>query len=645
MPELVTSLWTNPQIVLTVLIAGFAAILAREPVISDRPPGEVLPARPAAWRYLFIATLALVAAYLVCRAPTPLGVRMDSYSEANVVVSGRNYTRIGFAAFYGAPQHQVVSDTNPPDPFYVYTKYPAAPNLLFGAFLRLGGSSLTAYRMLPAACSLLSAWLWYGIYRRYTGECAAALAGMAMATSLPFLAYADNIYFYAYALLAHAAAVSCFVTGMTADGPRRRRWFITCGGCVFILAMLTWEHHLGLIVFMALHSVLFACPIRRRYLLLFLIPLALAGAVQGAQRRLCESTIRKSAEDAPSLLETLRVRTIGFQDSLDTPQGLTLRSYPTHLLLAIYRFYGLPAVAAALLLVLAARAPDSTWYRPGSWPPAARLALILTAAGVSWWAVMLQHTSVHPHVMRHALPAYALLVGLTLERCGRIRTSAVAPRATRIVAVALAITVLCPQLEGTLANIRLHFDETYFDARGRNDAGWGQAGLFSQLQHAVPAGGVILTNLNRLPILRACSSRPVYLAPNVKLPGGDPANNRRLLELAFNHLRELYQDKLPPLYYFYHSWRESVEASWRADPFFRFMLLGNPDGSESAWEKARPLLGEAQQSGSSSAASCPIIASYLREFYLIRLDPAVPALREEFAPLGFPTQRQFGPIP
>jgi hypothetical protein len=643
MPTLIDSLWTPEQVVLTILLTLGALVLlwkAPRDQTSISASGG-LDKKTLNW--VVGLSLALAAAFLVYRGKTPVGIRMDSYSDANVIVSARNYIQVGLSKDWAAPQHQVVTVTNPPDPFYSYTKYPPLSNLIMGIYQVLGGESVRAFRLLPAACSLLAVWLWYGTYRSFAPTRVAGLAGVLMVSSYGFLAYADNLYFHGYAILLHAAMVRCFVRAMR--GPQRTRVASLAACAVFLLltALFTWEYHLWSAIFIGGYVLLNPIPVRRRTLLLLILPLVVAAALQTTHRRLSEAQAGSAKAPGPTLLDSLYIRTIGFKSSIDTPPGATLSNYPARLALSIYRFYGIPAVCMPFLFVMLLRLRGARLTRPRDWPDDLRLLFVLLLAGCGWWCVMMQHTSVHAHVMRHALSGYALLVAIVLIECARVlRDGRGAVRAT---AACIAIAVTYAHVEGTAANIRMHVESNYFDSRGRNDANGDFMRLLGRLPDVVPQGGVILTNVNSLPLMRVWTQRPVYLASSAKLPIDDPVHARWILELCINHLRELYHEKLPPLYYFYEAPGGDIRTAFMANHILRFFLLGEPGGGEDAWRRAQPIIDEAIASGSSSHSFCPIIASYYGRFLCFRLDSAVPILVEQFSPEGFPDQRAFGPIP
>ena len=141
--------------------------------------------------------------------------------------------------------------------------------------------------------------------------------------------------------------------------------------------------------------------------------------------------------------------------------------------------------------------------------------------------------------------------------------------------------------------------------------------------------------------MRYWSQRPVYSGLPNKFSPDDPKNGRMIIELRFNHLRQLYNDQLPPLYFVYRLRAPSAEAAFRRDGFLRFFLLGSATGDEEAWRKAAPILANVWRTGHGAQSFCPIVA-HIGDLLVFKLDPIVPILRRDWGARGFPTRRQFG---
>jgi len=656
MPNELTSLWTPPQIILTIVILiGCIAMATMRPVQSGepmppsageegaQPPRRTAPGRRA--RLLLAIVLLAVAAFLVQRGGDPVGVRMDSWSDSNVIVSGRNYARLGLFANYGVAQHQVVTDRNPPDPFFLYTNYPPASNLINGLWQIAGVTSERLYRLLPAACSLLAVLVWFGLFERFAGPAVAAVGAITMATSWGFLAYADNLHFHAYAFLLCALAVHCLVRALAPHTRHRRRWLLLMGALVFLMALFTWEYHLWILLFTAAYALLFTCPIRRSRLLLLILPLVLAVALQSAQRRAAFARANvASASDgrhALGFVDHLYRRTIGFDIAEDTPEGLSLKGYPAYEALRFYKFYGIPfAAAVAMIVAVLAQGRRAPW-RVSQWTPDERLLVALTVASPAWWLTMMQHSSVHPHVLRHALAAYSLLMALVWVRSWRMIRSSGSDAAAQILPAILAVALLCPHVDGTICNLRLHWTADFYDPRQRSDMGRQVSREYAPLQQVVPPGAVIFTNSLVAP-MRVFAERPVYCATFYPYPPNDPKNARFFIETRFNHLRELYGDRLPSMHYVYDTGEIDPEKLAAGDPLLRLLALGPQYRRPTAASECTAILREAAPRGRSDRSFCPIVMMD-RKLIVFRMDPLVPTLRQMFDRFGFPSLRDFGP--
>jgi len=675
---MVTGLWTPEQIILSLLVVLACAVLALARMSSVGDGVGILPAPFSPWpSRLVVLTLLAVAVFLALRSGNPIGVRMDSWSDANVVVSGRNYARMGLFSNYGAPQHQVVTDTNPNDPFFVYTRYPVAANLINGLWQIAGVTSVRAFRALPAACSILAVLAWFRVYARFIGRAVAALAAMIFATSFGFLSYADNLHFHGYAMLTTAGAVLAFVRAMDADRLGRRRWLALCTACVFVGALFTWEYHLWLLVFFALYSILFrsarqtdiggspadAQPLgantifapavrpealrSMRYAFWMTLPLLLAFALLALQRRAASPAtgVGGFSDAASGFLQDLYRRTIGFASATDRAEIGDQLAYPFQLALNFYLFYGVPLVAAAAVTTMLILADLRPRKGPRGLTPGTRLLLALIAAGCAWWMVMMQHTSVHLHVLRHAVPAYALLLAMCWQRCWRILRGDDIPLITRMAAIALMLALAYPHFEGSWCNIRLHFQRDFTDDRRREEARRDEGPVLAGIRELVPHGGVILTNHNRIPPMRLWSERPVYAATLMRYPPDDQANGRQVLEMIFNHLRELYHESLPPLYYVYAPWIADLETAFERDGILQLLLIGGEPKQPDSWRaRARPALTEAMEAGRSDQSFCPILG-HTGTMIVFHLGPAVPDLMKAFGSKPPPRLEDLGPAP
>jgi hypothetical protein len=179
------------------------------------------------------------------------------------------------------------------------------------------------------------------------------------------------------------------------------------------------------------------------------------------------------------------------------------------------------------------------------------------------------------------------------------------------------------------------------DDRFRSDAGTLEMRQLSKLQNVVPPGAVILTNHTRIPLMRLWSQRPAYLGTTRRFSGDDPANARMMVELSFNHLRELYHERLPPLYYVYRVSARGLEACFQTDPMLRMLLTGRWENGSEAWKEVGPRVTDARKERQNTVLFCPIVAAD-GDLLVFHMDPAVAVLRQEWQDIGYPTLRQFG---
>ena len=645
----IKSLLTFEQSVLNALIIGCGLVLVlSRPAAGKHHCGPTGVGRAAvrAGRVVLAVILIAVTGLLLQRGDDPIGVRADSWSEAYLLTAGQNYARQGLWKDYGVAQHQVITDQNPPDPYHLYNGFPVGHNLINGLWQIAGVESPRVYRLPPIACSLAALLLWFGLYARIAGHTVAVVAVAAMALSYGFLAYADHLYYHAYAMCSSAAAMCCYVRAMQPVQPRRLRWFLLTALFMFLTACFTWEYHLWMVLFIALYAVFFPSPVRRPYLALLAVPLFVGLALQIAQRHLALADVTAASSEPPGLdsgfLGDLYRRTLGFEDAVDTPPGVSLSTYPLALIRRYYNFHGLPVLSVLAMLVMLLMHDQRAPWKVREWPNGERLLVVLLCAQMGWWLVFLQHTAVHAHVMRLGLTGYALLMALVWQRCWQTARSAAFPSLARGAAVVLAVVLCYPQLEGLVTNLRVHLEDRYQDGRERGTAGVGEARKMSRLQSCIPAGAVILTNHNRLPPMRLWSQRPVYSGTLPGYPLGDSENSRMIIEMRFNHLRELYDDDLPPLYYVYIFCRGDPKSVFDNDALLRFLLLGRTRGGEHAWLRARSIINEGLRTARSAASFCPIVGE-ASPILVFDLQPAIPYFRELWGGQPYPTLRQYGP--
>ncbi len=254
---------------------------------------------------------------------------------------------------------------------------------------------------------------------------------------------------------------------------------------------------------------------------------------------------------------------------------------------------------------------------------------------------MLQHTAVHEHVMRHALFFYALVVGLCLTAAVDVVFGGGSPAASRTGAAILAAALIWPHARGLYANLRLHGDPSFREPHYWTE-GWREPTYFRQLAQRLPhEDAIILTNHNRLPLLRYWIRRPVYSATLLRYPfrrGRPLPGSRYQIELTVNHLRDLYAGELPRLWYLYF-FRSSPDSHYNRDAVLWQLVDGtwNRPTVRDRFDNFRQLV---QARGGST--SYPVVA---RGDGWLCFDASrlVDALPEEWTTKLPPTRAEFGP--
>lgn len=592
----------------------------------------------AAWppprlAHAIVATVILaVAAVLVWRINDPIGVRPDSWSEAEVIISGWGYAASGFFAYAGLPQHQI---SPPVDPYFLYANYPVLSNVLYGVMHRLGADAYGLYRLPAILGSLAAVWLWYLLITRLVDRATGVAAAIALATSFGFLSYADNIHQQAYPLAPQFGAFLCLVIAFAPETRERRKWLVGCALCLLLVGLITVELHAWLVIALGGYVVLFRPAGRWRWLPLLILPLFAGVALQWLQSW-AGSPI---PEDRPSFVENLYRRSIGFAEALDTPRDnhgkkISLAMYPAFIVERFREFYLLPVWVVPLLMLFGFVGAGAPRAPPTQWPSQIKLLLILLLAALGWMGTMMQQTAVHEAAMRQLLPFYALLLGVVWTQSVRAVLDPQRSKVLGAVLVVIALATLVPHAQATWSNLRMHLDLKFFHPLLKEGGGVESVDLAPL--RSLPEGTVILTNHNRLPHLRYWSHRPTYLASN-SIPEGAGVQ-RSLLDLTFNYLRGLYQEQLPPMVYLYNIYAptpRNIRRRLADDPLLRALTIGSfePLASEEQIERAvQAFRGEVP-------AFCPITVrgGSWRSF---DLTPLMPVLRSSFRNVSIPKLKE-----
>ena len=592
-------------------------------------------ALPSALLVVFLLGLLLVFRE---RADHPLGVRSDSWTEATILVSARNVAVNGWAKYRGASPQQVDRPPFKSDPFLYYTRSQLGTYYANWLLYGWGATSPAALRWLPTLSSLASLMLWYLVLRRFVDRWTALVTIVIMGTAYGFLDYADNLY-HGYMNGCVAATALCFVAAVESSGRRRHTlmaatWALLCLNC-----FLSWEWILFSLVFIWGYALLFDIPFRRRWLVLFVLAPILAIGILSVTR---EASL--GAQGAGGMIDDLLRRTIRLTDTPDTPPTVTLATYPLHVATRFEQFYGIGLGPVCLLALAWGVVCGSLRGSIRRAAPAFRLVILLLACGVSWWCVMLQHTAVHQHTMRNALAFYALVLGLTVA--GGIRLSLDSGRRwwVRVPAGLVVPLVLWVHGARSYENFRLHADPT-FQVPNHWDEGWGESVTFTDVAAKLPRDAIVLTNNNRLPLLRYWTDLPVYPGTLSVWPfsrGKQLPNARFRIELTINHLRDLYGEHLPRVVYVYWFFRPP-DVAYARDPVLWQLMDGTWKQPPTAARVAQWGSLYAQMVSTGRGARYPMIAEG-GTWLCFDISTMFDNLPNDFRRLGPPTRAEFGLI-
>lgn len=567
------------------------------------------------------------------RADAPLGVRNDSWTEANIIVSARNVALNGWQKYHGVPQHQVDRPPFESDPFFLYAQYP--PGSYYVAWLLFDAQDTTPSRLRwpPTFCAVATLICWYLLLCRVVTAWTALLSTLLLGTSYGFLAYADDLH-HGYSLAFVTGMMLSYVTALTASGRRRLLWMAASWALLFVNSFISWEWYLWSQVFLWGHAFLLGVPFKKRWLLVFALAPLIAVGIQSAVRMAAFGP-----DPGGGMLADLLRRTVRLEDTFDTPRAVTLATYVPHVAHRFEEFYGFALGSIGLLVLAWAAVVTAEGTNGRDAGPALRWIVLLFLCGASWWCVMLQHTSVHPHVMRHELLFYALALGVSLATALRYVFGSGRSRWSRVVAVMVAVWIVGPHASGTYSDIRMYLDPSY-DSPYSWAGGWNEAKVFAALADRVPADAIVLTNSNRPPLLRYWTRRPIYYANllrepfrrNAVLPG-----SHTRLALAVSHLQALYGAEMPPVVYVYW-FSTAADAAYTGDPILWQLV----DGTWTRPTTHRQLANFRALTRGGGHSKYPIVVSG-PNWIAFAANKLFENLPPEDAGMAAPTRAQFGP--
>lgn len=605
-------------------------------MLSQAPVHDV--PRPWPTFLSWLLSLLIAATFLVflrSHADAPIGVRLDSWSESNILVSARNAERNGWAAYGGVAQHQVDRPPFVSDPLFFYAHYPLGASYLSWLAYRLVGEDTATMRWLPALASTCALLLWFAFVSRVAGARVGIVAMACLATTYAFVSYADDLH-HSYPLFCLTGLL--VVVHEAGLGVGRRRETLLAVGWLLLLvcSFLSWEWYLWAQV-VIWGAALFVTPLPKRWLVAFTLVPVLAFSVHTAVRNRAFGEGEGSASTTADLLR----RTVRLEETADTPPGVTLATLPAHIAQRFEQFYG--ETPAALLWVGLGATLLSGWATAGAGGAGPlRWLVLLLVSGISWWAVMWQHTAVHQHVMRHVVLFYGFALGSAVERLGALLYGRGSRAAVRLMALILLGVTIGPHLGRFWLDVRLHGDDKF-----KHPYGWTgareEAAELKTMADALPRDAIVLTNYdNRLPLLRYWLDVPVYAATFERYPfrAGAPLPEARIrLELTAAHLATLYPAAAsrPRMVYLY-MFRGDPSSRYIADPLLWQLVDGSwskPTGYDRLVHFQQIMAGTAQ-------ASHPVVARGAR-WICFEASDLIDKLPPGIESKGDPTRAEYGP--
>jgi len=407
------------------------------------------------------------------RAPRPLEQGGDAFSDANAVMAGRNFDRLGFARLHFLPV--ILPDPAQPDPRpdEYYTRYPPGADLVNGLLRRLGIESLAGWRRVSAAASLAGLVFWFLALRALFGSGVAVAGVAAYALNFSFVWLGDSIHHYGMSDLLRSLA---FWLGVrVGGGPPRRAEVLALAAVLFAQSLLAFDYiPYSHVLLLGLGATALRGP-RLRLLLLFAAMPVLGVALHLAQN----VSLLGPGAALGDFFGVFRER--AFAEGLSEGARFTLASlvrihaWNTQQLMGVGlgTIFGFAAMGMAAWL---ATAPAETRGR------APRVVLAMAAASLVWFVAMHQHAGVHPYSNRQLLPLASLAIAL-----GLAGVHALVARVSRPLALgAVAVTALALAADGYSAYAN--------DANRRQITSRSFAIAYASRER-LPAGVAVATNL------------------------------------------------------------------------------------------------------------------------------------------------------
>ena len=450
----------------------------------------------AAW-----AVIAIVTLHSLWYARESIAVdRGDAYADCFVLVSGKHFAEEGFSACKWLPVHQPGPLDDPPQ---VYTHYPPLPDWVNG-FQRIafGWDSLFQFRLLPIAFTAIGYWAWFLFCRRVFGSTAAVVSLAYLATRQMNGDLADCIHGHAYheALrLAGFYLLVCFAhSSSTMKGSVSSSYGFLLA-VLFANAYASYESILDLQIF-AWGYLLWVRRIRWSWKWLGIA----AAPIVAFMLQQMLNIWAVGWDHLSDIRGTLVNRMTGEISVGENETGML--GYPSFL---ASRFEELTGVHALVVIALVAYAFLGRRVN-GEGSEKFKTLTLIGIAGVSWWLIFPSHTVIHWFTFRHILPFLAALVGMSVavafktnRQPGQVGSSM--GQKTRILVACLILSlVLWAFCTETFLRRSAPVTVTLTDT------------VLHGIRDGTDRDDIVLTNWNRVPLVRYGTDRRAYRAATVR---------------------------------------------------------------------------------------------------------------------------------
>ena len=330
----------------------------------------------------------------------------DGYSDRNTLASARYFHDHGFIKTAFLPVH----DYPPEAGAWVYTHYPALPNILAGVYSKLSDSgNEPILRIFPAILSILLLLLIFkalmntGADRKW-----GFYAALVLMLSNYFIAWADNLHKHLYEELINWTSFLLLYAYHHKGGRDKRILFL-----LILLAIAGTNISFEQPVFMFVLNLGFTIVYRKKAITVETIAIALA-IITGFALHLMQNYIYLGSMDAVILdmknafIFRTSGQSIGGYVS-EQPFSIVRNAWeiPFNWFNRMERYFLFPGWALlAIILTTGSKLRQRT-------PEAIKLMLVTFAAAAAWGIAMPQHEFIHSFTNRH----FSIFYGLAIAFC------------------------------------------------------------------------------------------------------------------------------------------------------------------------------------------------------------------------------------